>query len=95
MKPKINLEKCIFCKKKGIIEYEGMDFCGKEHLALYKEKMKLAKKELSGIKVCSTCGKVIKWKGVTLTGSHVNGKFKVFKFCNGKCFENMPDFKRP
>jgi ribosomal protein L24E len=89
-------EQCMFCKKKGTITYQGTwKFCGKEHLALYKEKTKLAKQDLAKVKVCATCGKLIKGKGLFLIGPYARARFKVYKFCNGKCFDNMPDFEHP
>lgn len=72
-----------------------MDFCSREHLALYKEKDRLAKEDVARIKKCSTCGKAIRGKGLSLTGTYVNGRFRVYRFCNGKCFDNMPDLEHP
>lgn len=87
---------CTFCKKKGVITYQGTwKFCGRKHLALYKDKHRLANQDLAKIKICSTCGKAIKGKGISMTGTYAKGRFKVYKFCSGKCFDNMPDFDHP
>lgn len=90
MEPRLGPGTCIFCGKEGRINFVGMNLCGEKHLALYKEKMKIAGKDIAKIKKCATCGKAIKGKGVSLTGSYAKkeGRFKVYKFCNVKCFEN-------